>query len=223
MGREGGNGGKVARILRRLERFCQAYSPASVTSISQRDANPFKVLISCILSLRTKDEVTTAAAQRLFERADTPRAILSLPVQELAEIIYPVGFYKTKSRHLHELSSELLQRHGGQVPDSLDALLSLEGVGRKTANLVLGLGFGKPAICVDTHVHRISNRLGLVHSRTPRETEWQLAQALPREHWIRFNNLMVTFGKNCCVPVSPHCSQCPMSEDCPKLGVTHSR
>ncbi len=194
-----------------------------VTFIANRGAGPFEILVSTLLSLRTKDEVTSQAAARLFEKARTPEQILSLTTGELEDLIYPVGFYPTKARRLHRISRILIDDHGGQVPDTLEGLLELPGVGRKTANLVLVEGFGKPAICVDTHVHRISNRTGYVETKTPEQTEFALLQKLPRRHWVRYNELLVAFGQVVCRPVSPFCSRCPAASMCPRKGVERSR
>jgi endonuclease-3 len=173
--------------------------------------------------LRTQDRTTEAAATRLFALADTPRAVLRLPRRTIERAIYPVGFYRTKARVIQEVCRNLLARFGGRVPDEIDALLSLRGVGRKTANLVVTMGYGKPGICVDTHVHRISNRLGYVRTRSPEETEAALRGALPRRFWIGYNDLLVAFGQNVCTPVSPRCSSCPVRRHCRRVGVTASR
>lgn len=188
---------------------------------STRD--PFRVLIACLLSLRTQDTTTGPAAARLFARARTPRTMLRLPAARIARIIYPVGFYRTKARTIRAVCRTLLDRFGGRVPDDLDTLLTLPGVGRKTANLVVTMGYGKPGICVDTHVHRIVNRLGWVRTRTPEATELALRARLPRRYWIGLNDLVVSFGQNVCLPVSPYCSQCPVRRFCLRRGVTRSR
>jgi len=200
-----------------------AWNPPIITFIANRGATPFEVLVSTILSLRTKDEVTAEAARRLFQEARTPERILELGEQRLSELIYPVGFYPTKARRLMEISRIILEEHSGRVPDTIEGLLELPGVGRKTANLVLVEGFKKPAICVDTHVHRISNRIGYVRTRTPDQTEMALRAKLPRKHWIRYNELLVAFGQVICRPVSPFCSKCPVARMCPRVGVLKSR
>jgi endonuclease-3 len=191
--------------------------------VAERTRDPFRVLVACLLSLRTKDTTTGPAAERLFRVADTPRALARVPPRRLERLIYPVGFYRTKARALRAISRDLLARFGGRVPDDLDALLTLTGVGRKTANLVVTMGFGKPGICVDVHVHRISNRLGYVRTRTPEETEMALRAKLPRRHWIGYNDLLVAFGQNVCTPVSPRCSRCPVAGLCRRVGVRTSR
>lgn len=184
---------------------------------------PFKVLISTVLSLRTKDTVTEKASHRLFKLAETPAAMLKLPVETIETTIYPVGFYRTKARNVLAICRILIDEHAGQVPDDLDALLKLPGVGRKTANLVVTVGYNKPGICVDTHVHRISNRWGIVKTKTPDETEMALRRILPSRYWIGFNDALVAYGQNLCVPISPFCSRCRIRPLCPRLGVTSSR
>jgi endonuclease III len=181
------------------------------------------VLIACILSLRTQDTTTGPAAARLFAVAATPAAMRTLPAARLARLIYPVGFYRTKARVILGICRDLLERFDGRVPDTIDELLTLNGVGRKTANLVVTMGFGKPGICVDTHVHRISNRLGYVRTRTPEETETALRATLPRRFWIGYNDLLVAFGQNVCTPISPRCSTCPVRPLCRRVGVTTAR
>ena len=181
------------------------------------------MLVSTILSLRTKDEVTAQAAARLFEKARTPESLIVLGEERTARLIYPVGFYPTKARRLMEISRILIDHYKGQVPDTMEALLALPGVGRKTANLVLVEGFGIPAICVDTHVHRISNRIGYVKTKTPEQTEMVLRKKLPKKHWVNYNELLVAFGQVICRPISPFCSKCPVSKMCPAIGVTTTR
>ncbi|MGH7886180.1 MAG: endonuclease III domain-containing protein [Thermodesulfobacteriota bacterium] len=193
----------------------------TLTAISSKD--PFKVLISTILSLRTKDETTAEASRRLFEKADTPRKILKLSEKELQKLIYPVGFYRVKAKNILDICSILIKNYKSQVPDNLDELLKFNGVGRKTANLVVSLGFGKPAICVDIHVHRISNRLGYLKTKNPFETEMKLREKLPRKYWIDYNSVLVAFGQKICRPVSPICSECAVENYCCKVGVIKSR
>lgn len=184
--------------------------------------DPFKILIGCLLSLRTKDETTGPAAARLFALAGTPMEMLQVPVEAIERAIYPVGFYRTKARTIVEVCRSLLANHDGKVPENIEALLELKGVGRKTANLVLAMGFQKPAICVDTHVHRISNRWGYVRTKNPEDTEFALRRKLPKAYWLSYNDLLVGFGQNLCVPISPRCSQCPLGAICPRTGVkTH--
>jgi endonuclease III len=191
--------------------------------VSRRHRDPFRVLIACLLSLRTKDQTTEPAAERLFALADSPDGMLALAPREIEQAIFPVGFYRTKARVVQGVCRTLLDRFGGAVPSTIEELLTLHGVGRKTANLVVTVAFGKPGICVDTHVHRISNRLGYVRTRTPEQTEVALRARLPRRHWISYNDLLVTFGQNVCLPVSPRCSGCPVAALCPRVGVRRSR
>jgi len=195
----------------------------SVSLIASRNNDPFHVLISTLISLRTKDEVTLAASDRLFALADTPRAMLALSPQTIEQAIYPAGFYRVKAKNILEVSRLLIENHNGLVPCEREQLLALPGVGVKTANLTLNLGFAIEAICVDTHVHRISNRLGWITTRTPEESEKALERIMPRPHWIPLNELLVTFGQQVCKPVSPLCSRCFCRTECPRVGVTHSR
>jgi len=187
------------------------------------ERDPFLVLVSTLISLRTKDDVTASASARLFEAAKTPKDIAALKEEAIAQLIYPAGFYRTKAKTIRDVCTTLLDEHEGQVPSEIDALVRLKGVGRKTANLVVTLGFNKPGICVDIHVHRISNRWGYVSTKDPEKTEWALREKLPRRYWISYNDLVVTFGQNVCLPVSPKCSACPLEPQCPKLGVTRHR
>ena len=185
--------------------------------------DPFETLISCLLSLRTKDATTEAASARLFALARTPQAMLRLTPRKIERAIFPVGFYRTKARTILEISRTLVERHAGEVPADLEALLALKGVGRKTANLVITLAFRRYGICVDTHVHRISNRWGYVRTKTPDQTEMALRSRLPRRHWRVYNDLLVAFGQNLCHPTSPWCSRCPVADRCARVGVTRSR
>jgi len=209
-------------LVPRLERVRAAVTPTTLAEV-ERKRDPFRLLIACVISLRTKDAVTAEASGRLFAAASTPDAVAALPERRIAKLIFPAGFYNTKARQIREIARRIAVEHGGVVPREREALLALPGVGRKTANLVLGLGFGIPAICVDTHVHRISNRLGLVETRTPEQTEYALEEVLPRRFWIDINDLLVTFGQQVCHPTSPKCSSCPLAARCPRVGVTRCR
>lgn len=213
----------IDEIVRILRETVKSWRQPVVTQIAERARDPFCILISTILSLRTKDEVTSSASERLFSLAKTPEEMLKLTEEEIEKAIYPVGFYKNKARTIREICKVLLERYDGKVPDEIDELLKLKGVGRKTANLVVTLGYNKPGICVDTHVHRISNRLGYVKTKTPEETEFALREKLPKEYWIEFNDLLVTLGQTICRPISPKCSICPISIYCDKIGVKRSR
>jgi len=194
-----------------------------VDAMGVEGQTPFHILIATILSLRTKDTLTAVVAPRLFAAAATPEAMLALGEEQIAKLIYPVGFYRTKAHNIRQICALLLERHGGQVPSDLEALLALPGVGRKTANLVLTAGYGLPGICVDTHVHRICNIWGYVRTKDPDATEQALRAKLPREYWLEINGLLVTLGQNICRPVSPRCSACPIAAYCPRIGVTRSR
>ncbi len=188
---------------------------------SARD--PFRILIATVLSLRTKDQTTADASARLFAVADTPAAILNVSPRRLERLIYPVGFYRTKATQILKICRLLLAEYGGNVPDDIDALVKLPGVGRKTANLVVTVGYNKPGICVDIHVHRISNRWGYIKTKSPEESEVALRKKLPGRHWITYNDLLVPFGQNLCQPVSPWCSKCKLTQYCARVGVTKSR
>ena len=207
--------GRVLRTLAagyEIDRFVRVNGP-----------DPFRILIGCVISLRTKDEVTYAATERLFARAKTPAAMLELRRPTIARLIYPAGFYNRKAEQIRAICRELIRHHRGRVPETLDALVDLPGVGRKTANLVVTLGFGKPGICVDTHVHRISNRLGWVSTAAPDRTEQALREVLPRRFWIPINETLVRHGQQICKPLSPICSACPVAADCPRVGVGRRR
>jgi len=213
----------IGAVIHRLQRTKPRWNPTALAVVAARTRDPFRVLIACILSLRTQDTTTGPAAERLFALADTPEGMLRLTAARIERAIYPVGFYRTKARVIRAICRELLERFGGRVPDEIDELLTLKGVGRKTANLVVTMGYGKPGICVDTHVHRISNRLGYVKTPTPEKTEMALRAKLPRRYWIGYNDLLVSFGQNVCTPISPRCSLCPVRPLCRRVGVTTSR
>lgn len=215
-------------IFRELESEARDTEAPSVSGLSRRVRDPFRVLVATIISLRTRDEVTRTASERLFARADNPESVLEMDENTLARLIYPAGFYRTKARTILTVTRILVEQHNGHVPNTVDALTALPGVGRKTANLVLNLGFGIPAICVDTHVHRISNRFGWVATRTPDKTEAALERVVPREYWIAMNELLVGYGQRVCTPMSPWCSRCPFSRPevatrCEQVGVDRRR
>ena len=209
------------KILRREIRQWQEPVVGVVARESARD--PFRILISCLLSLRTKDKTTSEASARLFALAHTPAALLRLSRRKIERSIYPVGFYRTKAKAIHAICRRLLNVYQGKVPQSIDELITLPGVGRKTANLVVTVGYQKPGICVDIHVHRITNRWGYVKTRTPEETEQALRVRLPKRYWITFNDLLVPYGQNLCQPVSPFCSRCKLIDICNRVGVVRSR
>lgn len=209
------------RIVKREIRQWEEPVLGVVARESNRD--PFRILISCLLSLRTKDKTTGEASARLYALAHQPATMLTIPLRQIEQAIYPVCFYRTKAKSIHAICHRLLEVYGGGVPDSIDELVTLSGVGRKTANLVVTVAFGKPGICVDIHVHRISNRWGYVKTETPEETEVALRNKLPKQHWIIFNDLLVPYGQHLCQPVSPFCSKCKLTEYCDRVGVTKSR
>ncbi len=213
----------IDACIRILKREIRRWKEPVVGVVAKASCDPFQVLISTVLSLRTKDQTTAEASTRLFQLATTPRAMLAVPRRTIERAIYPVGFYRTKARHIHGICRDLLARYGGRVPDEIDELLTLKGVGRKTANLVVTLGFRKPGICVDIHVHRISNRLGYIRTKSPAQSEEALRRKLPSRHWIVYNDLLVPFGQNLCTPVSPRCSECKLTRYCERVGVKKSR
>jgi endonuclease-3 len=191
--------------------------------MSSSDNDPFRVLISCLLSLRTKDKVTGEASERLFELARTPKALSKLSTKKIERTIYPVGFYRVKAKRIRDLSKVILRTHNGKVPNTIEGLLLLKGVGRKTANLVATLGYGQDGICVDTHVHRITNLLGLVRTKTPTATEFALREIVPVRYWKELNSLLVAFGQGICKPISPLCSRCRVRTYCNRVDVTLHR
>jgi endonuclease III len=214
----------IHHAMATLQAKAPSWTATALTEVAQTmGRDPFKILIGCLLSLRTKDETTGPAAARLFALAGTLEAMRQQTAAQIAEAIYPVGFYRTKATSILDICRVLVERHGGRVPDTMEALLELKGVGRKTANLVLTMGFQKPAICVDTHVHRISNRWRYVRTKTPEETEFALRRKLPKAYWMVYNDLLVSFGQNICKPVSPLCGQCSLANTCPQVGVTQHR
>ena len=210
---------EIHAAVRILRREVPKWDTPVVTLMAETYENPFRVLISCILSLRTQDATTAKASHRLFAIADSPQAMVKLSAQKIERLIYPVGFYKTKARQIREMCQIIIDRHDGKVPDEIDELLKFKGVGRKTANLVVTLGYNKPGICVDTHVHRISNRWGYIKTTTPEKTETALRAKLPKRYWIEYNNLLVNFGQHLCRPISPQCSACPVQKYCRQIGV----
>lgn len=214
----------VEKVLQILKKEIKKWKVPAVGVIADEAGDrPFKTLISCVLSLRTKDAVTEAASRRLLGQAPTPQAMVKLTPSAIEKLIYPVGFYRTKAKAIIRSCQILIDEYGGKVPRTIDELLKLPGVGRKTANLVVTVGYNDYGICVDTHVHRISNRWGYVKTKTPEETEFALRKKLPRKEWKTYNDILVTFGQNLCAPISPWCSKCPIGGYCPKIGVPRSR
>ena len=212
----------IVEGLKKLKKAVRKFRTPSVTVIAKKN-DPFAVLVSCIISLRTRDEVTKLASARLFTLAKLPAELLKLPNDKIEKAIYPAAFYRKKTKSLKDLCQVLVKEYSGEVPDKLEELLKLKGVGRKTANLTLILGHNKPGICVDIHVHRISNRWGYVKTKSPDETEMVLREILPKRFWKGYNDLLVSFGQNLCKPVSPYCGSCPIEDQCPKIGVNRFR
>ena len=212
----------VDKVMRGIGHAIEGLEMPAVEKISEEQAEePFQILIATLLSARTQDATTHAASTRLFKRARTPRAMAKLPVEEIEQLIYPVGFYRTKARNVKACCEMLVSSFGGQVPRTLEELVTLPGVGRKTANLVLIVGFkSQQNICVDTHVHRISNRLGWVRTQQPEETEQELYRNINRRWWPYINLYLVTWGQNVCRPVYPRCGDCAIAKECPRIGVT---
>lgn len=213
----------ITKIITTLENFVEHFEEPAVSKVARNKRDPYCILISTILSLRTKDKTTLEASERLFSKADTPHKMLKLTQKEIESLIYPVGFYRRKSGEILGISKRLIEKYKGKVPDSINELLKLNGVGRKTANLVINEGFNKPGICVDTHVHRISNRLGLVKTKTPEQSETELMKIVPKKYWIKYNSILVPFGQNVCRPISPLCSKCPVEKQCSKVNVKRHR
>ena len=213
----------IPSVFRILRRDAPTWNAPVVTQMASLSRDPYLVLIACLLSLRTKDETTGPAARRLFSLADTPHKMLTLQPDQIERAIYPVGFYRTKVKTVIDVSRRIIEEYDGHVPDEIEELVTFKGVGRKTANLVRTQGFQKLGICVDTHVHRISNRWGYVHTKTPEETEMALRNKLPQQYWIEINDHLVAMGQTICHPTSPKCSQCPLERYCDKIGVVRSR
>lgn len=216
------NNRTLAGILARIGKSLTDRTPPAMVKIGQK-ADSFRILVGCLISSRTRDEVTEAACSRLFRRVKGPSDLLKLSLRQLEQEVYPVAFYRTKAKALKSLSADLIDRFNGQVPDTLEELLTLSGVGRKTANLTLILAFDGMGICVDTHVHRIANRWGYVETASPDQTEQALREKLPHKYWRSFNELLVGFGQTICKPISPLCSQCPVEKQCPRIGVGRHR
>lgn len=217
------NNKNIDIVINKVKTAVKKYNAPVLEVFNKKLKNPYWTLISCLLSLRTKDETTEVVTKNLFKAAPTPQQILKLPLNKLKKIIYKTGFYNNKAKTIKNVTKIILEKFKGKVPDNLDDLLSLPGVGRKTANLVLTVAYNKMGICVDTHVHKIFNRWGYVKTKTPDETELKLREILPKKYWKKINNYLVLFGQNICVSVSPFCSKCPISSYCPKTVVKKSR
>lgn len=214
---------RIVKVMNILERYFNYHERTMLNRMRCEREDPFKILISCLLSLRTQDKNTEKASSQLFSVADTPQEIASMNLKKLEKLIYSSGHYKKKARVLKHVSKELLKRFNGKVPDAEEELLSIKGIGRKTANIVLAFAFCKPALPIDTHCHRVPNRLGLVKTKNPEQTEMELKKILPKKYWQEFNGIIVLFGKEICQPISPWCSKCPVSRYCPRIGVKRSR
>ena len=224
---------QIDNILTVLREVTSKLVDPLVTHITKKRRDPFQILIATILSLRTKDTTTYKASRELFAKADTPQEILKLSIEELEKLIYPVGFYHRKALTIHGICERLIEEFDGEVPSLLDTLLSFKGVGRKTANLVLTMGFNKPGICVDVHVARITQRIGFVSTKGMKDgkvvfqdadrVEMILRKILPKKWWIPINDILVRWGQNICAPISPKCSQCPINSQCLRIGVIKSR
>ncbi len=217
------NNQNIDEIIKKVKKSIKKYEEPVLEKFNKKLNSPYWVLISCLLSLRTKDEITEKVIKNLYKIAKTPEQILKLPLAKLKKIIFKTGFYNNKAKTIKNVTKKILNDFKGKVPDTLDDLLSLPGVGRKTANLVLTVAYNKMGICVDTHVHKIFNRWGYVKTNTPDETEMKLREKLPEKYWKKINNFLVLFGQNICVPVSPFCSLCPVNLKCPKIGVKRHR
>jgi len=213
----------IHQVIPILRESARQWTPALVDDKANDEWGPYEILIATILSLRTKDTLTAQVAPRLFALANTPQAMVQRAPEKIEKVIYPVGFYRNKAKSILAISQALIDNYDGKVPDDLDELLKLPGVGRKTANLVVTAGFNKPGICVDIHVHRISNRWGYIQTKNPEQTEFALREKLPQEYWIEYNGLLVSMGQNLCTPTSPWCSKCPVIQFCDRVGVTRSR
>lgn len=213
---------KISQIIKILSKKYPSYEKTTLNRMRKKP-NAFKVLISCLLSLRTQDKNTEKASKKLFAVADTPKKISKIPLKKLEKLIYSSGHYKKKAKTLQHVSNELIKRFKGKVPDKKEELLSIKGIGPKTANIVLAFAFGKPALPIDTHCHRIPNRLGWLKTKTPEKTEKELEKILAKKYWKEFNAIFVQFGQTICQPISPLCSKCPIKKYCKRIGVKKSR
>jgi endonuclease III len=213
----------IDKIYVILKKESENWKVPVVDLIELQTGDPFKVLLGTILSARTKDETTVEASKRLFSKVNVVNDLNKFSQKEIEKLIYPVGFYKTKAKHLKELPAVLKEKFGGVIPETVEELVELPGVGRKTANLVVAVGFHKPAMCVDVHVHRISNRFGYIKTKNPYDSEMALRKKLPIKYWETYNSLIVAFGQHLCSPISPHCSKCKIIKYCNQIGVDKKR
>jgi len=209
---------KIGKILDGMIKTMDAVKPPRMTALRQlreaENGSPLSILIGTILSARTRDENTSAVVRKLFSQYKTAHALASAKISDVEKIIKSTGFYHVKAKRIIEVASIIDSKYSGKVPQTLDKLVELPGVGRKTANCVLVYAFDKPAIPVDTHVHRISNRIGLVQTKTPEDTEIELMKKIPRKHWVRINDTFVMYGQNICKPISPMCKVCQIKKEC---------
>lgn len=214
----------VDEIMDILKKEIRDYEDFQNQRWKEIEKNPFAVLVSCLLSLRTRDEVTISSSIRLLSKYNKPEDLANADIREIERLIYPVGFYRVKAMRLKEISKILVERYNGEVPDSFDELIKIKGIGRKTANIVMMYGYNKDDyLAIDTHCHRIPNRIGWIKTRTPEETEKELKKKLPKKYWRDFNHLFVRFGQRICLPVSPKCSKCPIKKFCKRVGVEKHR
>jgi len=209
----------IDTIVKRLTEYVQTVKTPIIDLITAETHDPFKILVGTVLSARTKDETTAKCIEKLFSHIEAPQDLVKLTIPQIENLIFPVGFYHQKAKHLHSLAQKLIEAFNGCVPHTIDEMLTLPGVGRKTANLVMIMAFNEPAMCVDTHVHRISNRFGYIQTKTPAESEQALRQKLPLRHWKVYNSLLVAFGQSLCKPINPKCHICPVKTLCKRIGV----
>ena len=210
-------------IMSILEKHFNYTERTTLNRMRKEKADPFRILISCLLSLRSRDETTERISNELFQIADTPEKLIKIPLKRLEGIIYSTGHYHKKALTLKHVSNEIINRFNGKVPDKKDDLMSIKGIGPKTANIVLNFAFNQPTLPIDTHCHRLPNRLGWVQTKTPEQTELALIKILPKQYWFEFNGIFVLFGRTICTPISPKCSQCPIYRYCPRICVASSR
>ena len=216
----------IEQVMKTIEKFIKERT--MIKKFVEEKFNPFQILVAAILSARTKDELSEKISRKIFEKVKEPKDLLKFSEDELAKEIYPVGFYRIKAKNLLKLAKIIIEKHNGKVPEKIEELLELPGVGSKTANIVLSYAFNKPAIAVDTHVHRIFNRWDFVNTKNPEETETELRKKLPKKLWKKVNNLLVNFGKTICKPIKPLCNKCPINRICPypqkvKIRFTHEK
>ncbi len=215
---------KIKKIMKILSKYYNSNDKTTLNRMrSKKNRNAFKILISCLLSLRTQDKNTEKVSKKLFSIADTPEKLSKIPIKKLEKLIFSSGYYKNKAKTLKHVSKELIERFHGKVPKTKKELLSIKGIGPKTANIVLAFAYKKPALPIDTHCHRIPNRLGFVKTKSPEQTEKKLSEILPKKYWGEFNAIFVQFGKEICQPISPWCSKCPIQKYCPRIGVKRNR